>query len=154
MKTFNKSRNDDMVAAERRQLTKELLADRNSLESTLERRGFNVEILSPAWMQVRYSGQPDSVVQLEIDPQGSNLDIVLLSDYTRALRSRFPLGGSFAISSSVKLLSDNIEFAANRIASFFGVIAPEDQHAVTNWKYVQSNLQWEKRMRERDSDNS
>lgn len=148
MKPFYAGTNVEANLIERRTLTTKQSEVRKQLISTLEKRGYSVEEIAGPWMKVtRPQTHPDYTVQLEVEPEGSNLDIVLLSDYTKALTSEFPLGGSFAISSTVKLTEDNVDFAADRIASFFGEINEEDVNTVRTWEYVQQNLRWEDQMR-------
>lgn len=86
------------------------------LEKILEREAYTVQTVTERWFYVT-SG--DNTLQLEIDPKGSNLDIVIIDEYTQSLGNGFPLGGSWAEKSCVKLVEGNLDFAKDRIAQMF-----------------------------------
>lgn len=86
------------------------------LSIRLKNAGYGVKEVTERWFYVT-SG--DKTLQLEIDPKGSNLDMVVLDYYTASLGNSFPLGGSWAETSSVKLIPGNLNFALKRIETMF-----------------------------------
>lgn len=115
----------------------------------LEEKGYTITRVHLAWAIVsKPAVDRKTVVQLEVDPDGSNLDIILLSDTTDDIEGGFPLGGSWACKSTVKLTYDNIRFACERIESFFGVVVAGNEHSASNWESVQRHLKFEEMVRE------
>lgn len=89
------------------------------LSDELERAGYTVETVTDRWFYV-HSGE--KTLQLEIDPDGSNLDMVILGEYTASLGNGFPLGGSWAEKSTVKLVKGNLNFTLKRVELMFSKI--------------------------------
>jgi hypothetical protein len=148
MTTQETLKESNRLADRRLPLEKELEESQHLLYEMLEARGYTITKVHLVWAIVsKPVTHQGTQVQLEIDPEGSNLDIILLSDATKELGGGFPLGGSWACKSSVKLTYDNIRFAANRIEEFFGVINEGDQYAAQTWASVQSQLRYEESLR-------
>lgn len=101
---------------------------------TLTGRGYYVERLRADWAMVT---KDDTVVQLEVDNPGANLDIILLSRETGDYDIKFPLGGSWATKSSVKLTECNVNFGVARIEAFYGVVKEGDRYGAQVWEDVQ-----------------
>lgn len=150
-KTPETTKKESLRLADRRlPLSSDIEENRDLMYSLLKTKGYTVEELHPVWAVVaKNSDARGTTVQLEIDPDGSNLDIVLLSDTTDEIGGGFPLGGSWACKSTVKLTAGNIIFGVERIESFFGVVHEDRDHMASNWDNVQKNLKFESFMRTR-----
>jgi len=127
----------------RKPLHEDIEDARDILYEMLENKGYTINRKHAVWAIVTKTTASPNAVQLEIEPEGSNLDIVLLSDYTDELGGGFPLGGSWACKSSVKLTAENVKFAVERIESFFGIVHEGREHMAQNWESVQRHLKFE-----------
>lgn len=105
------------------------------ITDTLTAKGYGVERLMEGWVKVT---KGETTVQLEVDNPGANLDIVLLSEETEQYDTLFPLGGSWATSSCVKLTEGNERFAVARVEAFFGAVADGDEMNARVWETVQN----------------
>lgn len=135
-------------------LSKEMEEARDLLYGILANKGYIVKQKHAVWAIITKATGSEYAVQLEIEPEGSNLDIVLLSDSADELDINFPLGGSWACKSSVKLVAGNIRFAVERIESFFGVVHEGRDHMEQNWESVQKHLNFESFLRVREQENA
>lgn len=104
------------------------------ITDTLQSKGYAVEKVMAGWVKV---SKDETTVQLEVDNPGANLDIVLLSEETDQYDSAFPLGGSWATKSSVKVTEGNERFAVARVEAFFGTVAEGDDMNARVWETVQ-----------------
>lgn len=86
------------------------------LSELIVQAGYEVKEVTERWFYVT-SG--DKTLQLEIEPEGSNLDMVILDDYTASLGNGFPMAGSWAEKSLVKLVPGNLNFALKRVKEMF-----------------------------------
>lgn len=137
MKTYNTSAEmkESMRLSDRRVITELLARNRGELYQKLMSAGYRVHVISDVWTQVSKSNDESKIiVQLEIDPEGSNLDMVLL--LPTESRECFPLGGSWKTKSTTKLTDDNIDFSLRRIESFFGIVTENDNTGA----YVYENV--------------